>query len=1009
MRRLDSEHSYPFSLVAEPRGSRVLDWQLAALQECRITDVVFVGGYHIEKLIEHYAKVDYRFNPRWAETGPLHSLFLVEEAAGPCLILHADVLFSADTLNQVLQLPGDLVAPVSARPGLGEGLKADGRLAATLDPKSGIQFSGIVKCGSRGWEVLAKSYADALEENARLGPMDVTVEIAGLPDLLHSMPGSELQVPLLSGSWAKVNRPDVLSRFAMGSKAQTLENLRRVVRFTTVLDQVRFTVGEWAANSEKIIARIAEKFGKRTLIARSSALTEDGWTTSNAGAFHSELNIDGAVPEAVARGIEKVVASLPVDDHLSQDHQVFVQPLIQDISVSGVAFTRDPETWGPYVVINYDMRSGRSDTVTSGIGDNLNTTYVHHDHLDAIAPELKPLVPALKELSALVGFDRLDVEFAIDGNRRCFLLQVRPITIQVNQDETFSESDLRAEIEVAKRFITAASGRNLWPLDEKAVLSNMSDWNPAEMIGERPKPLAASLYRKLITDWTWAESRRAMGYRDQSNAPLMILIAGRPYIDTWQSFNSFIPASLPDELSRKIASHYSDCLRRQPWMHDKVEFAIAFTCLDFAFDINSTRLGDAGFSSDEIALLKEGLRALTDDLVAGKRVPIRGELDQLDEMNRRRNRVMEVAPTDTSELGHRLTLLLADCRRHGTLPFSNLARHAFIASSLMESLVTRGVFQAADVEMMKSNLPTVAHDIARTMTDAVTGDEARSAFLDQYGHLRPGTYDILSPSYDESPDIYLSESHANGGLSVRDCDPRKFDELFLSRQAVINSLCHEQGFTFDARQLVTYIRDAIPAREKAKFEFTKNISQALKTISQIGEAQGLERDALSFLPVDRFQEVSTVSPKFATPHLWQREIETNRKYFDLVRAMHMPPVICDGSDITSFSVSAGWPNFITSGVVSAPVAVLSYEAPPESLDGCIVVVENADPGYDWIFSRNIAGLVTKYGGVASHMAIRCAEFGLPAAIGCGEIHYDKVINAGKLVIDCAQRTLTPID
>ena len=49
--------------------------------------------------------------------------------------------------------------------------------------------------------------------------------------------------------------------------------------------------------------------------------------------------------------------------------------------------------------------------------------------------------------------------------------------------------------------------------------------------------------------------------------------------------------------------------------------------------------------------------------------------------------------------------------------------------------------------------------------------------------------------------------------------------------------------------------------------------------------------------------------------------------------------------------------------------------------GSIVFIRSADPGYDWLFNRGIAGLVTEHGGANSHMAIRAAEFGLPAAIG----------------------------
>ena len=38
----------------------------------------------------------------------------------------------------------------------------------------------------------------------------------------------------------------------------------------------------------------------------------------------------------------------------------------------------------------------------------------------------------------------------------------------------------------------------------------------------------------------------------------------------------------------------------------------------------------------------------------------------------------------------------------------------------------------------------------------------KEKFLEFYGHLRPGTYDILSPRYDEKPEIYFDwEDKAN--------------------------------------------------------------------------------------------------------------------------------------------------------------------------------------------------------------------------------------------------------
>jgi hypothetical protein len=35
------------------------------------------------------------------------------------------------------------------------------------------------------------------------------------------------------------------------------------------------------------------------------------------------------------------------------------------------------------------------------------------------------------------------------------------------------------------------------------------------------------------------------------------------------------------------------------------------------------------------------------------------------------------------------------------------------------------------------------------------------------------------------------------------------------------------------------------------------------------------------------------------------------------------------------------------------------------------------------------------------MAIRCAEFGIPAAIGCGEQIFEQLLTTNKVHIDCA--------
>ena len=58
----------------------------------------------------------------------------------------------------------------------------------------------------------------------------------------------------------------------------------------------------------------------------------------------------------------------------------------------------------------------------------------------------------------------------------------------------------------------------------------MPDWNPAEMIGVNPRPMAFSLYKELITDSVWSKSRKSLGFRDVTSNPLMTMFLGKPYM-----------------------------------------------------------------------------------------------------------------------------------------------------------------------------------------------------------------------------------------------------------------------------------------------------------------------------------------------------------------------------------------------------------------------------------------------------------------------------------------------
>lgn len=133
-----------------------------------------------------------------------------------------------------------------------------------------------------------------------------------------------------------------------------------------------------------------------------------------------------------------------------------------------------------------------------------------------------------------------------------------------------------------------------------------------------------------------------------------------------------------------------------------------------------------------------------------------------------------------------------------------------------------------------------------------------------------------------------------------------------------------------------------------------------------------------------------------------------REFYELTKMIRLPHLLCEPDDIDVVRIPLGRPTFITGKSVTAPTIQLGV-ASNVDIDGHIVLIEAADPGYDWIFSHDIVGLVTKYGGANSHMAIRSAEFGLPAAIGCGERLYSVLASGKVLELDCAASRVKVVD
>ena len=198
------------------------------------------------------------------------------------------------------------------------------------------------------------------------------------------------------------------------------------------------------------------------------------------------------------------------------------------------------------------------------------------------------------------------------------------------------------------------------------------------------------------------------------------------------------------------------------------------------------------------------------------------------------------------------------------------------------------------------------------------------------------------------------------------------------------------------KTLIKFIKTAIELREEAKFEFSKNVSDALSLIVEYSSSISLSREDIAYCNVKIFQKLYSQATKPAD--LFYQSVSDGKEQYSEALRISLPPLITEPNDVMFFEKLTALPNYITQKKVTAPVVKIGQG---DELTGAIVCISNADPGFDWIFSHGISGLITAWGGANSHMAIRAGEFGLAAVIGAGEVLYSRWSSAKVLELDCA--------
>ena len=335
--------------------------------------------------------------------------------------------------------------------------------------------------------------------------------------------------------------------------------------------------------------------------------------------------------------------------------------------------------------------------------------------------------------------------------------------------------------------------------------------------------------------------------------------------------------------------------------------------------------------------------------------------------------------------------LLYTCRKKGVIPFAICARHAFIAKTIMNSLVSKNIINKIDLDRFLKSVKTVATDLLTDMNNVFFGKFTKEKFMLRYGHLRPNTYDITSKRYDEYKNFKFTRQKKISNKKF------KFSKIIHNK---INYLLKKNNIkSIDSKDLIEYFEQSIISREYSKFIFTKTVSNILQKIILKGKKLKIGREDLAYIHLNDLKKNKRDILK---------SIKKNKNQYNLDRNIKLPEVIYDLSAVYVIPYQVNRPNFISNKKITTNFVSLKKQIKDFNLKNNIALIENADPGYDWIFSRGVSGLITKYGGINSHMSIRCAELNIPAAIGCGEKQFNELKKGKKILLDCKAQKIIPL-
>ena len=694
----------------------------------------------------------------------------------------------------------------------------------------------------------------------------------------------------------------------------------------------------------------------RTVAIRSSAAQEDSTNASFAGMYATKLRVSATMCDIQA-AVEKVRVSeaqkQEVISHYAKargiastgEMSVIIQEMIE-ADMSGVVFSHDPARQDGYYLVSVSIGV---ESIVRGTTSGRLVRVVRGIHLRSIREKwLWQIIKAMQAIESHYRSANLDVEFAFEDDT-LYILQCRPITGAIETTIGVTEKELVIRLEQLNAWIA-----NHFPGD---VFGDMIDINPAELLGVSPAPFDISIFNLLFADQVVERTRRKMGY-NPLNVGLLRIVAGKPYASLCATAYSFRPLGISNQIYKRLVSVYREALIKNPALQSRVEFDVyAMSCGERLEQV----ITKAQLNEDEKRIVRNAFAHL--EMAISKISKSLTEAFDVFAVNYERR---------TASIGDAPLSTILEHVVAGTEMFVQVARLAFYWKNKFQETHPQENLD----ELITGHIQSINSQLQFDLVACRNGIIMREELVHRYGHLRPGQFSIFGESYENDPEHYL------------------FAQMERAEAVGVAKCVHAFENKAEFKNVIMFMQ----ARERIKFLFSISLHLFATKLKQLLTQRGITEREASSASWERLRACLEGASNF------EEGVE------ETTPSVLLPDVIIPGmTDLKVITFSEAMPIYITNTVVKARLCMLGRPDARVDVSNALVLLPNADPGYDFLFHSGVVGIITKVGGPASHMCIRAIELQMPACIGCGERMYQKLASARTATLDCGSQQIIIAD